>query len=108
MYYIIVSNYFATGEGNTVSILITMAYPSIDDYDENHQLKCTREEIAKREFVENAGSYYGMCAESISVEDLLKRYVNHLPPFIVRVLKEENDILPGNFNHFQQTHINFS
>jgi hypothetical protein len=108
MYKILVSNYGATGEGETICILITRAYPMMSDYDENHTLKNNAEFRAMREFGECFDEFYAKMYEFVEVEDLLKQYSSLLPPIVVKVLSDTSKNGPGNFNFFQQFHINYS
>ena len=71
----LVSDYGATGEGRTISILITYAFPLSHDYATQpswdngtyHKgtLKNTSEERAKREFIEKFDEWFAIGAEVI-------------------------------------------
>lgn len=119
LYQFIVSDYAATGEGRTVSILITRAYPHVDDYatkgyvDENGffvsgKLKegYSPKVIAAREFIEEFGGWYAQGAENLSRVEFLKRYKHFLPEFAIKMLNDPDQ--PGNFNFRQQFHFNYS
>jgi len=121
LYQFVVCDYFATGEGSTKMILITRAYPHADDYatesyidddgkfcvgelKEGHTAKVR----AAREFIEEFGGWYAQGAENLSREEFLKRFSNHLPPYVEKILNAEAGDRPGNFNFKLQIHMNFS
>jgi len=110
LYQFIASDYYATGEGRTVMLLITRAYPHRDDYDENYELKegHTPKVIAGREFIEQFGGYFAMGAENLLREEFLKRFGHHLPEYVHKILAAEGNERPGNFNFKQSLHLNFS
>lgn len=115
-YQFIVSDYFGTGEGNTVCILITRAYPVQDDYEVPPsldgikfvpgKLRTTAKFRATREFVENFGKWYTNFAENLAREEFLQRFSSHLPPYVEKILNSGEG--PGNFNFKLQLHMNFS
>src|SRR6056300_1375154 len=104
LYQFIAAEYFATGEGNTVMLLITRAYPQGDDYETQGEivdgkfvpgtLKNGAKFRAAREFVNEYGGYYAQCAENLSREEFLKRFGHYLPEFVKNVLTNEDQ--PGN------------
>ena len=118
LYQFIVCDYFATGEGSTKMILITRAYPHSDDYETlgdivdgvyvPGKLKNTAKFRAAREFVEEFGGYYAQAAENLPREEFLKRFNNHLPPYIEKILNAKDGDRPGNLNFKLQIHMNFS
>lgn len=118
LYQFLVSDYYATGEGRTVCILITRAYPHAEDYEDrvltSHPPKRilkrghTPKVIAAREFRDKFGTWYLEGAENISREEFIKRYGHLLPEFARKILDAEGDDRPGNFNFAQQFHFNFS
>ena len=117
----VVCDYFATGEGSTKCILITRAYPSQEDYDEDmsyttddgtfhwvpSQVKegVTSSTIALREFIQEFGSWYAKGAENLSKEEFLKRFSNHLPAWMPELI--EKDDAPG-FYYASRLHLNYS
>ena len=107
LYQFLASDYYATGEGRTVMLLITRAYPVMDDYEAGNQLKAgrTAKVRAAREFMELFGSYFLQGAENLSREEFFARYGKYLPATIERVLL--NPEQPGNFNFYQSIHLNF-
>jgi hypothetical protein len=110
LYQFLACDYYATGEGRTLCLLITRAYPRTDDYDENFEIKPghTSKVRAAREFGDEFGGWYLQGAENLSREEFLKRYGNHLPPYTEKILNPEFGEGPGNFNVKLQIHMNFS
>jgi hypothetical protein len=110
LYQFLACDYYATGEGRTLCLLITRAYPRNEDYDENFEIKQshTPKVRAAREFADEFGGYYLQGAENLSREEFLKRFGNHLPPYTEKILNPEAGEGPGNFNLKLQIHLNFS
>lgn len=108
LYQYLACDYYATGEGRTVCLLITRAYPRTEDYDENYEIKSghTPKVRAAREFSEEFGGWYTQGAENLTREEFLKRFGNHLPPYTEKILTSEDG--PGNFNLKLQIHMNYS
>ena len=121
-YYFVAADYFGTGEGRTVSLLITRAYPRYDDYDDSvpHgfikgsyvkptlKKEITYESIVVREFVNHFGDFYAIGLEFLSREQFLTKYRNFLPLTVLSLLEEAEEDDSGNFNYYSQYHINFS
>lgn len=118
LYQYVVADYFATGEGRTVFILITRAYPITSDYEiqpsftpdgyDPGKLSNTAEERAIREMYAFAGGYFGMCAQAMTREEFLKGYKAYVPNNIMRILTDDTQPQPGNLNFKLQVHLNFS
>jgi hypothetical protein len=120
LYQFVACDYFATGEGRTVMLLITRAYPHSDDYATPGDFTdgvytpptlkegYTPKVIAGREFIEHFGEYFSLGAENLPREDFLKRYGHLLPDYVHRILNAEGSERPGNFNFKQSLHFNFS
>ena len=122
MYYYLGTEYFATGEGITVCLLITRAYPRHDrDYElkpnfdlstgqyDPGKLKYEPNKIAHIEFRDQFGSYMSQGAEEFSKEDFLKKFESYIPARIVKLVNEaDQDRMPGNFNWHSQMHVNYS
>lgn len=111
LYQYLACDYYATGEGSSVMLLITRAYPKSDDYIPNvypSQLKKghSPKVIAAREFAEEFGGYYLQGAENLTREEFLKRFGNHLPPYVEKLLNDPDQ--PGNFNLKLKIHMNYS
>jgi hypothetical protein len=121
LYQYLYCDYFGTGEGRTLCVMITRAYPKQDDYeippdivtDENGKmvlvpgkLKHSQKLIAAREFVERFGPYYAQCAENLSKEEFLNRCGRLLPEMVLKLLNAEDQ--PGNLFFAQEFHFNYS
>ena len=115
----VVSDYFATGEGRTVHILITRAHPrrDQDDYEVEPSfvdgkydpgiLKTTSEERAIREMKDFAGDWFGIGAELLPRDEFFKRFGNFLPKDLIDRFTSGED-QPFNFSFQQRIHFNFS
>jgi hypothetical protein len=116
LYQFLACDYFGTGEGSTVCLLITRAYPRSEDYETHSDivdgkfvpgtLKNSAKFRAAREFAEQFGSYLTQGAENLTREEFLERFSNHLPPYTEKILTSEDG--PGNFNLKLQIHMNYS
>lgn len=120
LYQFLVCEYFGTGEGSTVMLLITRAYPCADDYetpgDYNFETKefvppvmkqgYTPKVIAAREFAEEFGGWYLRMAENLPREEFMARYSHFIPEYVKRAVSSTD--CPGNFHFKQSVHINFS
>jgi hypothetical protein len=110
----VVSDYYATGEGCTISILITRAFPRQDDYDlspsysnsgyDGGTLKNSANFRALREFIELFGGWYGHGAEILSKDEFLSKAGKYIPDMVVKMLDEPS----GHLHYHSQFHINFS
>lgn len=103
-YQYVVGDYYATGEGRTVCILITRAYPNAEQRDRSDSAKL----IAAQQFIERFGSFIASGAENLQYEDFLKRFGHMLPEVIKKILRAGRDDTPGNFTWASEYHINFS
>jgi hypothetical protein len=92
------SDYYATGEGRTICLLITGAYPRQDDYLDD-TLKNSEKFRAAREFLEE----FGHLPENLSKEQFIKRYGKFVPDSIQRMLDE-----PTNIHFIQRFHYNYA
>lgn len=108
LYQFIAADYYATGEGRTVSLLITRAYPRAEDYDENQKQIRSAKFIAAREFIERNDPLLNSYAENLYREDFLNKYGRLLPEYVIKIINAEGSDRPGNFNYSQQYHLNFS
>jgi hypothetical protein len=114
LYQFVVSDYFATGEGRTICLLITRAYPGAEDWEERPssennwtgKLKYSKKFIAARIFVEKFGAYFAQGAENFPREEFLEKYGRHLPEIVLKLLNSEDQ--PGNLSYSQEFHFNFS
>lgn len=118
LYQFLACDYFATGEGRSIMLLITRAYPKQEDYatesyfDEDGfhlgELANSAKFRAAREFVEEFGGWYAQGAENLTREEFLQRFGHHLPEYAHNILNAEGDDRPGNFNFKQSVHFNYS
>lgn len=106
LYQFIVSDYYATGEGRTVCVLITRAYPWAEDYAEDETIKRSAKFRAAREFIVKFGRHAAEGAENLTREEFLDKVGHYLPEFVKNVLSDSDQ--PGNFNYAQEFHLNFS
>lgn len=109
-YYYIVCDNFGTGEGRTVDVLITRAYPRSEDYDDNYKVKpdSTPEHRAMREFIMKHGAWSAAMAEELTREEMLKRYKHYLPELAIKIINDDSVDGPGNFNYSATLHLNYS
>jgi hypothetical protein len=117
----VATEYMATGEGSTICILITKAYPSHDDYKESNshtnpdgsfhfempELKddWNPGKKAMQEFVAEFGTYYALGAQLLTKEEFLRRFYNHLPAWMPSLIDKDD---AGNLYYASRFHINFS
>lgn len=118
LYTFVVCDYSATGEGRTICLLITRAYPYQEDYvkpswfdDEGkwhheQETRNTAEERALREFTVKFGGWMRQGAEVLDRQSFLTRFGNMLPQPVKNMLT--TDDAPGNMNFSQEFHFNFS
>lgn len=88
----LVSDYFATGEGRCVSILITQEKEKVE---------------AAKQFLELFGDWYFQGAENLTHEEFWKKYHAYMPLYAKRLLEDAAGP-PGMFNFYTQLYINFS
>jgi len=117
-YVFVACDYSATGEGRTICLLVTRAYPYSEDYvkqswfDEDGkwhyepETKNTPEERALREFTVKFGGWMRQGAVVLDRDEFLKRFSNLLSPVVINMLT--TTAVPGNMNFSQEFHINFS
>jgi hypothetical protein len=90
-YKFIVSDYYATGEGTTISLMIAPEFYG--------------EEYTKKHCKEVFTDYYASMCEEVSYEKFME-YKNHFPSIVMRYLTGEAEP-PGGFYWVSQTYINF-
>ena len=107
-YQYVVSDYYATGEGRTVSILVTRALPQSEDYDDHYEIRPghTPKLRAAREFLEVFDNFTISYARNITSEEFRVEYYQYLPDMVIRILDDVEQ--PGNFQYYSQVHVNFS
>ena len=120
LYCFVACHYYATGEGSTISLLITRAFPRYDDYEIPPETKYEDGKYhwnpgvvkvgpgfrALRQFAETFDSFYARGAELYNYESFMAKYGHHLPEYIKTNLTADDQ--PGNLNYFSQIHLNFS
>lgn len=119
-YVFLAIDYFATGEGRSIFLLVTRAYPRREDYEVDPKwdaetgyipgvLKSTPTDIALRELREKGVDPYFMHGvEELKREEFLTKYQNVLPEFVVKILNDLSKNAPGNFNYYVNIHYNYS
>lgn len=116
-YFYVAADYYATGEGRTIMLLITRAYPRSEDYEVQGGfvdgkwtpgvLKDNINERLIREFATRFDSYYAIGADILSREEFMKRFGQYIPISVVKLLDEE-EFVPGNLFYSSEFHVNFS
>lgn len=103
----LVRDYGATGEGRTISVLMTQANPYGDDFPSDGPNKyvpiTTTEYRAVREFHKYFGTWSLYGVDFLSREDFFEKYANFLPPALVN-LKDKQCFLA----YHGELHFNFS
>jgi len=110
-YQFVAADYSATGEGRTVSLLVTCAYPNDTDYEGSYpnQVEINTPEFrACREFIEKCDPYIAQGIKILTEEEFLRLFGHMLPTFVKDMILEQNSESPGNFNWYSTFHVNFS
>lgn len=119
-YVFLAIDYFATGEGRSIYLLVTRAYPRQEDYEVHPDwdnetgytpgvLKSTPTDIALREMHDKGcDPYFMQGVKELRREEFLMQYRDVLPEFVVKILDEADNAGPGNFNYYVQLHFNYS
>lgn len=119
-YVFLAIDYYATGEGRSIFLLVTRAYPCREDYEVQPDwddetgytpgvLKSTRTDIALREMRDKGCDPYFMeGVEELKREEFLTKYQSVLPEAVINILNETGNVAPGNFNYYVQLHFNYS
>lgn len=117
--YYVVSDYSASGEGRTISILITQGIFEEEDYEtkteyiENSDgsfsvkegiLKRSMNFILLREFASLFGAFHYHGAEILTKDEFITRYKHFISDSIINFL----DSNAGAFHYYNQFHINFN
>jgi hypothetical protein len=104
----IATDYYATGEGRTICLLITRAYPRASDYYDGRLKPEWKdgEKRARRDFTERFGGWMSRVAEVMDQDEFVSRFDAYLPLVLKNVLK--SDDRPGNLHWSQEFHMNFS
>jgi hypothetical protein len=117
-----VSDYYATGEGRDVSVMIIKYYPRKEDYivkpsfikDENgttvFQEGVLRNiEISLKEiFLENFGSFDTYGFKILEKDDFFKKYNWMVPDYVKNIINSSQNESPGAFFWKASFYLNFS
>lgn len=102
----LVNDYYATGEGRTISLLITQALPGLEeDYDvefNGYGTITTKEYRAIRQFYEIFGEWDSVGVEFMPEDHFFGTYSNCLPPILQNI---RNDC---HYEFYTQIHFNAS
>lgn len=81
------SEYGATGEGNTVCLMMTQATPYGDDFDEEHKYVpiTSKQYRAVRKFHEEFGTWYLYGLKFLSKEDFFTECAYYIPPVMMKL-----------------------
>jgi hypothetical protein len=84
-----VSDYFGTGEGRTLCLMMTSALPCREEDFQNPDNKyapsTTKEYRARRKFKEAFGYWYSQGLEFLTREEFFTKYSQYLPPKLVEL-----------------------
>lgn len=102
----LVSDYYGTGEGRTICVLLTQALASATEdfcYEGEYKELTTKDYRAVREFHKYFGTWMLHGLEFVSKEDFFGKYGHLLPPALVE-LKDKDCFL----NYYSELHFNFA
>lgn len=112
----LVGDYYATGEGRTIMILITKAYPRQEDYATESKFEngkftpgilkegMTERVRAIREFADQFGPYMAQGVQVLPQVDFLAKWGHMIPEAVKKNIGSD----AGNFNFSCSFHLNFS
>lgn len=112
----LVADYSATGEGRTIMILITRAYPLQDDYATQATFEDgkftpgilkkghTAKVRAAREFAERFHGYYLPSAQNLPHDEFMAKWGHMIPEAVKKAVSSD----AGNLNYHASFHLNFS
>ena len=122
----IVADYYATGEGRTISILITQPQFVKDDYEiEPHFTQSdddvgykynpgvlkpghTEKVAVYRQFVEEFDGFYALGAENLDRGEFLNKFGKFVPEVVLKMTdSNDSDPLPA-FHYKAQLYFNYS
>lgn len=117
----VVSDYLATGEGMTICILVTKAYPSQEDYEDSNSYTnpdgsfhwkpskvkegVTSETIALRQFKKEFGEFYSFGAEIFSKEKFVEKWGKWVPVGVLNIIEQGG---MGNIYYTSKLHVNYA
>jgi hypothetical protein len=102
----LVNDYYSTGEGRTISLMITQALPRLsEDFDEDrngYKAVTTKEYRAIREFYEVFGEWGSKEVEFLPDNHFFGTYSNCLPPLLHNIKDDSY------YSFYTQLHFNLS
>lgn len=119
-YVFLAIDYFATGEGRSIFLLVTRAYPTHEDYEVEPKwdfekgyipgvLKTSSVDIARREMLGNGvDPYFMIGVDELQREEFVSKYSHLLPEVVLKILNQDKNDMPGNFKYFVELHFNYS
>lgn len=119
-FYYLASDYYATGEGRTLSLMICIPYAREEDYEVPAHFKDnvfvegirkkghTDKVIAIRTFIEEFGNWYGQGVELFDRDTFFKKFGHLIPDLAKDMTEPDRNDRPGNFYWKQELHFNFS
>lgn len=112
LHYLVV-DYYATGEGRTIALLITPCHLIDEDYEEKPHFegskfvegKIKEGALEKRllaQMTEKVGGYLALCTEILTEEEFYRRYDKMIPTTVQQITKEAYS------SYFMEFHFNYS
>jgi hypothetical protein len=102
-----VSDYFGTGEGRTLCLMMTSALPcreeDFQNPDNKYVASTTKEYRARRKFKEAFGDWHYQGLEFLTREEFFTKYSQYLPPKLIE-LKDQLCYI----EYCSELHFNFS
>lgn len=106
-------DYFATGEGRTIALLITPCHLKDEDYEEKPRFEESKfvEGVLKKgalekrlleQMIEKVGGYLALCTEILTEEEFYRRYEKMVPTTVQQITKEAYS------SFFMEFHFNYS
>jgi hypothetical protein len=120
LYQYVSADYYGTGEGRTLCLLITRAYHRTEDWIKQPQSVKEGDEWklipgeekhgpglrAVREFAEVFDGFLAHGAELHTHEEFMNKYGHYVPAVVKEMISADDG--PGNLHWHQQFHYNFS
>lgn len=122
-FHYLVADYFGTGEGRTVSLMITMLHPKGSEYsrkphsyqDELGQwhfdpgeLGVSIDQVLRRQFSEVFSQWDANGMAVVSREKFMESYGLYVPKMAEEMSRDAVEDVPANFFWHSQLHFNFS
>lgn len=103
MFTYLVSDYSATGEGRTVSVLVTHSYIFDDAVYKDDGLTPPLRKV--RLFSETFDAFWAQGMQELTQQEFESRYMWAMPEMVHRIIHDDN---PPGFSWSTQIHMNFS